>query len=505
MCRPLLRSVGLELGFRVGVWLGGWVGCACACRCGCVGSFCVDCPLLLSKDFWSGMGSGGLQAQRRESWIPAKGRTEKVLADAISIDVRKEWICGFCSGVRCVGGVALQGDASPTFRRGCGVSTGRQWQQGPENGQRALRRREERRTGSLTVRRQKELRAKAEHCQKQNGEGVQGGQGLPPRRKIGMEEEWGMDFEGEIESRKKLDEQWKKLQKDLRDVQKNSRVCRKRFRNAPKLICSSSCMRWRKRRHDLMPEHRKVHKRLQDTQNIQDKRRNLQKVRQRKRKCRKSERKLHGKKSALICCRTKSIRTEWQMRKWKQNFRDCKPEKKEEVAMHRKSLIVAWRRCRSRCSRWERIRRGLDSRLCANCSLSLEESRPFLHRCQEKKKEEETVKMNKSKAEPVSSWRYHRQAGSLKALQLILGFGVCRAKVEEPDIQAQKMSEKDSYPNSRVDVRWKGMLTWWTCEWTWDETVLGKEEKEKVTARVRTQEPLKKAASGRTHLSGKVP
>ena len=94
----------------------------------------------------------------------------------------------------------------------------------------------------------------------------------------------------------------------------------------------------------------------------------------------------------------------------------------------------------------------------------------------------------------------------MKALQrvawslIILGFGVCRAKVEEPDTQAKKMSEKDSYPNARVDVRWKRMLSWWTCEWTWDETVLGKKEEEKVIARVRTQEPLKKAASGRTHF-----
>ena len=39
-----------------------------------------------------------------------------------------------------------------------------------------------------------------------------------------MEEEWGVDFEGEIESRKKWDEQRKKLQKELRDVEKLSCV-----------------------------------------------------------------------------------------------------------------------------------------------------------------------------------------------------------------------------------------------------------------------------------------
>ena len=77
-------------------------------------------------------------------------------------------------------------------------------------------------------------------------------------------------------------------------------------------------------------------------------------------------------------------------------------------------LIVAWRRCWSRFSLWERIKRGFRSRLCAKCSS--EESRPRLRRCKEKKKEEEPVKMNKSKAEPVSSWCYQRQAGSTKVV-----------------------------------------------------------------------------------------
>ena len=48
--------------------------------------------LLLSKDFRSGMGSDGFQTQRRGTWIPGKQRAEKVLASAISVDGRKEWI-----------------------------------------------------------------------------------------------------------------------------------------------------------------------------------------------------------------------------------------------------------------------------------------------------------------------------------------------------------------------------------------------------------------------------
>ena len=79
----------------------------------------------------------------------------------------------------------------------------------------------------------KELRAKVEHYQKQNGEGAQGGQGIPPSRESGLEEEWTMDFEDEIESRKMLDEQKKKLQKYLRDVTKLSCVCVERGSGHP--------------------------------------------------------------------------------------------------------------------------------------------------------------------------------------------------------------------------------------------------------------------------------
>ena len=54
--------------------------------------------------------------------------------------------------------------------------------------------------------------------EKKEGEG----QSLPARRESGMAEEWGtdMDLEDEVESCKKLDEQKRKLQKELRDAVK---------------------------------------------------------------------------------------------------------------------------------------------------------------------------------------------------------------------------------------------------------------------------------------------
>ena len=45
---------------------------------------------------------------------------------------------------------------------------------------------------------------------------------------------------------------------------------------------------------------------------------------------RKIREKLSKRKSASHSCRTKSTKTQWQMRKRKQNFRDCRLEKKEE-------------------------------------------------------------------------------------------------------------------------------------------------------------------------------
>ena len=92
------------------------------------------------------------------------------------------------------------------------------------------------------------------------------------------------------------------------------------------------------RRDDLMPEHQKVQKRSQKMQNIQDKRRNVKK---------------DSMRSALDSCRTKSIRTKWPMQTWQQSFRDCRHVEKEEVAMHRKQVTVAWRSCGNSLSLWD--------------------------------------------------------------------------------------------------------------------------------------------------------
>ena len=120
------------------------------------------------------------------------------------------------------------GDATMTSQRGCVGSTGRRLPQGMESGLRGSStssREEDRRTKSLEAE-NKELRARIEALEKMEWEGVQGGHGLTSRRESGLDEEWRMemDLEDEVESRKKLDEQRRKLQKELRDIEKFSCV-----------------------------------------------------------------------------------------------------------------------------------------------------------------------------------------------------------------------------------------------------------------------------------------
>ena len=60
-------------------------------------SFCVVVAAFTLEVSGQEMGGDGFQTQKRTSWIPGQVRAERVLADAITIDGRKEWICKFCS------------------------------------------------------------------------------------------------------------------------------------------------------------------------------------------------------------------------------------------------------------------------------------------------------------------------------------------------------------------------------------------------------------------------
>ena len=69
-----------------------------------------------------------------------------------------------------------------------------------------------------------------------------------------------MEVEDEAESRRKLDEQKKKRQKELRDVDRLSSVSKERQESIMESL-QHQLQDVEKRRHDLMAEHQKVQKR----------------------------------------------------------------------------------------------------------------------------------------------------------------------------------------------------------------------------------------------------
>ena len=188
------------------------------------GSYFVSCggvvfASLALDEFteWSAMVS---KPRRGVLGFRARSELKKVLESAISIDRRKEWTCKFCSESsvwtswrcrRCCSNIPV---AAKSEEWSTGSST---W-----SGE------EDRKHRSLDAEK-KELRARIDALEKK--EGVQGGV-------------WGefMEVEDEAESRKKLGEQKRKLQKELRDVDRLSFVS-KEMQESIKESLQHSCKR----------------------------------------------------------------------------------------------------------------------------------------------------------------------------------------------------------------------------------------------------------------------
>ena len=126
-----------------------------------------------------------------------------------------------------------------TFQQGCVGSTGFFTSSGEED----------RRSKHFGA--ENEPRARIEALEKKGGEGALGGQGIPSSRERGMEEAWGMDMdvEEEIESRKKLDEQKRKFQKELREIEKFSCLS-KEVQESLKSNLQQQLQEVEQRRHD---------------------------------------------------------------------------------------------------------------------------------------------------------------------------------------------------------------------------------------------------------------
>ena len=94
-------------------------------------------------------------------------------------------------------------------------------------------------------------------------------QGEPTRRGSGLEEDCQMEVEEETDCKKKLDEQRKSLQNQLRDIEK--------FMDMEPMVLDSQNKRssLEKQKTELLPDHQKVQKRSQKLQSLQEKKRHF--------------------------------------------------------------------------------------------------------------------------------------------------------------------------------------------------------------------------------------
>ena len=126
----------------------------------------------------------------------------------------------------------------------------------------------------------------------------------------------------------------------------------------------------------------------------------------------------------------------------------CRQEKREGAAMLRKQEMAFWRPYGSRLLpcvlQWDRTRSMPLPMLSSKSSRKVEQ---FRSRGQEEMREEEIVKRNQNKVEPVSKWHCPRQAGSFKVHRrfvwslIFLLLGVFQAKAEVQVDQAHQSSQ----------------------------------------------------------------
>ena len=98
-------------------------------------------------------------------------------------------------------------------------------------------------------------------------------QGDSTRRESGFEDDWNMEVEEEVDNKKKVDERRKRLQKQLREIDK--------FSDLDEMLRDAQKERWKeelqdieKKRNKLLSEHQNMQKRSPKLQSLQDKKRN---------------------------------------------------------------------------------------------------------------------------------------------------------------------------------------------------------------------------------------
>ena len=178
---------------------------------------------------------------------PGKERAERVLANAISIDGRKEWTCKFCSESnvptrwRCRRGYSNNpAGLHGKYRKAVAAKSG-EWSSGSS----ASSGEEDRRAQSLGAE-HKELRPRINAMEKK--EGVQKAPGIPflkkGTRKMCGESSW------KSKMRLSVAEHWMNRRKSCRRSYERSTDCLlfpRKFRRVSRSHCSTSCKMWTKK------------------------------------------------------------------------------------------------------------------------------------------------------------------------------------------------------------------------------------------------------------------
>ena len=416
------------------------------------------------------MGGDGFQTQRKKSWIPGQVRAEKVLADAITIDGRKEWICKFCSETnvwtrwrcrRCHSNI-LAG-LQEKYRQAVSAKT-------------RVEKEREPRVQDAEI---KELRAQVEQLRRQQRvKKEQGGQGDPTRRECGLEEYWNME-------------------KQLREIEKKN--IDQMFRDGQKEKCKEDLQEIERKRNELLTGHQKLQKRSQKLQILQDKKRKIL-------------------KDACVCDEEmRKVRGEMNEREARflelsEKSSNCRMGA-DDLEEETKGLQAGEERggsCASQSNNYY-----LDSVIEQLCTLGAAHARQQIQALQEElnrrfevpatcahgrevKREEESGKRSKRKERPVTNWVHMRQVGAMRAFRLVLllvllGTRMQTVKVVESQ-HARKctvQSRRLTYPTRAAasDARGRNPV-----KDNGKKEEIGKREKKEETARRRTQGLLKKTA-----------
>ena len=302
----------------------------------------VVCCCFHVRIFWPSVGGDGVQTQRK-SWVPGHIRAEQVLADAITIDAREEWICKLCSKTnvwtrgrcrRCYSNIPAglqEKHKQAIFAKNKGWSSGSFSSSGGE--QKTPRDQEEE---------IKKLRAQVEILSKQQ----RMEKGRRPRESR-REEEVVLKKTARSRLRKKLTARisWVSRGKVCRNSSGTLRSLRtwsRCSRTARKKSGRVSYKRLKGRGQNFCRSTRRCRRGLRSCRVCRTRREIYSKrlVLVRK-KCRKSVTKWRKEGCVLRLCEKNRATVGWQQMMWKTKSRSCRQERKEEAAVRRRPTDVA--------------------------------------------------------------------------------------------------------------------------------------------------------------------